>query len=203
MKQTKRALQAEATKKKILDVGIQLINEYGYDNVTIDDIVERAGVSKGTFYHHFRHKDYLIDANSQLHSGEFETQLAGMTDATLEEKLTFFITQWFQYVDKGDLTYARRWYSRALETSGAAGDSAALRKYEADSQTISGLLTEAIADGVLRQDTPVMPIAGDITFSMYGAGLYRCMTNSRFQFAQWSKIFCDYVFQTILKQYYV
>lgn len=57
---TKRALQGQETRKKIYETAVSLFSKYGYDKVTIDDIVEKAGVSKGAFYNHFASKDQVI-----------------------------------------------------------------------------------------------------------------------------------------------
>lgn len=48
------------TKKKIYESAKQLFSEYGFENVSVDSIVEHAGVAKGSFYVHFKSKDALI-----------------------------------------------------------------------------------------------------------------------------------------------
>lgn len=59
-KLTNRQVQALETKKKIYDSANELIQKYGFEKVSIDDIVKMAGVSKGSFYVHFDSKDSLI-----------------------------------------------------------------------------------------------------------------------------------------------
>lgn len=59
-KPTKRTLQAAETKKKLLKAAFSLFAEYGYDNVTVENITTRAGVSKGTFYSHFDTKEGVL-----------------------------------------------------------------------------------------------------------------------------------------------
>jgi AcrR family transcriptional regulator len=48
------------TKKKIYESAKWLFSEYGFENVSVDAIVEHAGVAKGSFYVHFKSKDALI-----------------------------------------------------------------------------------------------------------------------------------------------
>lgn len=57
---TNRDKQAIATHKKIYDTALKLFYKKGYDKVTVDDICEAAGVSKGAFYDHFKSKDQVI-----------------------------------------------------------------------------------------------------------------------------------------------
>ena len=53
----------EVTVEKILDVAQRLFLEKGYDNTTIQDIVEHLdGLSKGAVYHHFKSNEEIMDA---------------------------------------------------------------------------------------------------------------------------------------------
>lgn len=57
-----RKAKALETKKNIYKSAEHLFQKHGFDNVSVDTIVEMAGVSKGAFYVHFGSKDYLIAA---------------------------------------------------------------------------------------------------------------------------------------------
>lgn len=59
-KETSRKLQAAETKRKIFESAAELIRVRGFNNFSVDDIVEAAGVSKGTFYVHYKSKYSLI-----------------------------------------------------------------------------------------------------------------------------------------------
>jgi|GEM_PF-585057 len=48
------------TKKVILQVAIELFRNNGFENVSVDTICEKCGVSKGAFYHHFKAKGDLL-----------------------------------------------------------------------------------------------------------------------------------------------
>ena len=53
----------EVTLERILDVSQRLFLEKGYDNTTIQDIVnELGGLTKGAVYHHFKSKEEIMDA---------------------------------------------------------------------------------------------------------------------------------------------
>lgn len=63
-KLSNRQKKALETKDKIYKAAYLLFKNYGFDNVSVDSIVESAGVSKGTFYVHFDSKSSLIHALS-------------------------------------------------------------------------------------------------------------------------------------------
>jgi AcrR family transcriptional regulator len=53
----------EVTVEKILDVSKRLFIEKGFDNTTIQDIVdELGGLTKGAIYHHFKSKEEIMKA---------------------------------------------------------------------------------------------------------------------------------------------
>lgn len=57
---TLRSRKAEATRKKIFETAMSLFEQNGYQEVTVDEICEKASVSKGTFYHYFASKDQVV-----------------------------------------------------------------------------------------------------------------------------------------------
>ena len=57
---TRRQIQSRQTREKIYKTAIALFNRYGYEAVTIEDITQQTGVSKGAFYVHFSSKDDIL-----------------------------------------------------------------------------------------------------------------------------------------------
>lgn len=53
----------EITETRILDAATKLFLENGWEETTIQDIVDELGdVTRGAFYHHFKSKNDIIDA---------------------------------------------------------------------------------------------------------------------------------------------
>ena len=48
-----------ATRKTIVEAARILFNRYGFEGVSIDDIMKDAGLTRGGFYNHFKTKDAL------------------------------------------------------------------------------------------------------------------------------------------------
>lgn len=58
----KRVAQGDATRAALTDAARQLFGERGYAETSTDEVVARAGVTKGALYHHFTGKEDLFRA---------------------------------------------------------------------------------------------------------------------------------------------
>ncbi len=58
----RRAELSEDRKNEILDAALEVFGELGLQEASVDDVVERSGLSKGTLYWYFKSKDRLIGA---------------------------------------------------------------------------------------------------------------------------------------------
>jgi AcrR family transcriptional regulator len=61
---TRKAEQSEATRRAILEAATELFGERGYAETPLEDVVARAGVTRGALYHHFKDK---VDLFHQVH----------------------------------------------------------------------------------------------------------------------------------------
>lgn len=60
------AEKPKGIKEKIVLAAWTLFYEKGYDQTTVDDIIELSGTSKGSFYYYFNTKDELLSTLSDL-----------------------------------------------------------------------------------------------------------------------------------------
>jgi AcrR family transcriptional regulator len=58
----RQADRSEATRRELVRVARELFTEPGYAATSIEDVADRAGVTKGAIYHHFRNKRELFQA---------------------------------------------------------------------------------------------------------------------------------------------
>jgi TetR/AcrR family transcriptional repressor of nem operon len=49
----------EQTRARIVECARRMFNRYGFEGVSIDQIMARAGLTRGGFYHHFANKEAL------------------------------------------------------------------------------------------------------------------------------------------------
>lgn len=65
---TTRALAAEQTRARLIASGLALAERLGLESLSVNAIVADAGVSKGTFFHHFSDRtSYLIALHRDFH----------------------------------------------------------------------------------------------------------------------------------------
>ena len=68
----RRARSPEATRNALLDAACELANQSGVFGISVDRVIERAGVSKGGFFHHFPTKQSLLVAVVEAELDRFE-----------------------------------------------------------------------------------------------------------------------------------
>lgn len=61
MNQT-RQQAALATKQKIIGAAFEIVGEAGYEALTTNLLISKAGIAKGTLYHHFNNLDEVVYA---------------------------------------------------------------------------------------------------------------------------------------------
>ena len=95
---------------RLAEAAFALFDERGYEQTTVDDITERAGLGRTTFFRHYRSKEDVIfpdhdrllkQIRDRLATSNHSTALAAVSDAV---RLVLL-----HYLDEGDL--ARRRYA--------------------------------------------------------------------------------------------
>jgi AcrR family transcriptional regulator len=71
-------------RRRILSAAVDLFADHGYDATSVSQVINRAGVAKGGFYHHFASKDELLYA---VYGELINRQVEGM-QRILAEKLS-------------------------------------------------------------------------------------------------------------------
>ena len=108
------------TKGRIITAAWDLFYEQGYDDTTIEEIIEKSETSKGSFYHYFEGKDALLGSLSYL----FDEEYARLQDnfpenMTSFEKLLYLNRELFSMVENRiDIELLTRLYSSQLVTKG-------------------------------------------------------------------------------------
>lgn len=95
MKEKSQSKQAVRTRKWITDALISLMNEKDYSDISIKEIVERADVSRQSFYRHFETKEEVIDDffNENIVK-KFKSTFKPSPEDTIYKLLEFYFSFW-------------------------------------------------------------------------------------------------------------
>jgi AcrR family transcriptional regulator len=61
-KANKNIVRGEATRAQLVAIGTRLFGSRGYEGTSIEAVLQEAGVSRGSLYHHFSGKEALFEA---------------------------------------------------------------------------------------------------------------------------------------------
>lgn len=78
----RREQKKEETRRRIAETGLRLFIEKGFEETTLDEVAEAAGISRRTFFYYFKTKDDLL---TWWHGNGFATQLAPALSAAPKE----------------------------------------------------------------------------------------------------------------------
>jgi AcrR family transcriptional regulator len=77
----KRQVAAAETRQRLVDAGLRLAEQTGLMGLSVNLIVEEAGVSKGSFFHHFGDRaSYIIALHREFHDRLFAQIREAMAD---------------------------------------------------------------------------------------------------------------------------
>ncbi len=111
---------ARNTRGKIVNAAWKLFYEQGYEDTTVEEIIELSQTSKGSFYHYFDGKDALLSTLSSLFDEKYE-ELTGQLppDITAMETLLFLNRELFGMIENSiSVELLARLLSTQLTTNG-------------------------------------------------------------------------------------
>lgn len=134
---------ARNTRSRIVNAAWKLFYEQGYEDTTVEEIIEVSHTSKGSFYHYFDGKDALLGTLSSLFDEKYQElsrQMDPESDAM--EKLLFLNSELFAMIEnRVSVELLARLLSTQLVTNG--------EKHLLDrNRTYYKLLRKIISEGV-------------------------------------------------------
>jgi hypothetical protein len=173
------------TKGRIIEAAWRLFYRQGYDDTTVEEIIEESGTSRGSFYHYFEGKDALLSSLSYLFDEKYE-ELMDTMDASLSpvDKLIYLNQELFMMIENTvSIDLLCQLFSSQLVTKGE-------RHLLDSSRTYYKLLRQITSDGkqngYFRDDLSI----NDITkaYAMFERGLMYdwCICNGNYSLCQYS-----------------
>ena len=96
-----------SAREKILNAALDLFSERGFHPTTVDEIAERAGVGKGTFYRHFTNKESLFNELVRLRLEDLERRAQAILDGQDDvlTMITKYVHIYFEFFDHNQHLY--------------------------------------------------------------------------------------------------
>lgn len=104
------------TRQKIIDTAYHLFAQHGYECTSIDDIMEKIGRTKGTFYAHFKTKDEVFLCVVDLRLDTIYQEISNLFQKQIETNTFNFLTFLNQFLEEVYYAPSRTlWASLYLE----------------------------------------------------------------------------------------
>ena len=171
------------TKGKIVSAAWKLFYEQGYDETTVEEIVEESGTSRGSFYHYFEGNDALLSSLSVLFDDKYE-ELSQTMDPDLSpiDKLKHINQELFLMIENTvSVELLGRLFATQLTTSGERHLLNTNRTYY---KLLRQITTEGHRQGLFKDELSI----NDITraYAMFERGLMYdwCISSGNYSLCQ-------------------
>ena len=176
---TPRVEKGLQTRQAIFDTAIALFAKKGYGKVTIDDICEKVGVTKGAFYNHFNSKDQIIleeFMRMDEHYIKVARDISGLESST--EKLRLFNREAIKLMADLGVTMMKVVYHSQIAPN-------MRRPYLTDNKRFlykitNELIKEGQDKGEIRKDLASEEMAAMLINCFRGQIYHWCLTNGAF-----------------------
>ena len=174
------------TKGKIVSAAWQLFYEQGYDNTTVEEIVDASGTSRGSFYHYFDGKAALLSSLSYLFDEKYDELAKSMNpDLSPIEKLNLMNQELFLMIDNTvSVDLLSQLFATQLITNGERHMMSPNRTYY---KLLRQVISEGKQNGTFREEFSVNDIAK--AYAMFERGLMYdwCISGGSYSLCQYSQ----------------
>ena len=174
------------TKGRIINAAWDLFYEQGYEYTTVEEIIEKSGTSKGSFYHYFEGKDSLLGSLSYIFDEEYEKLKNKITeDMSCIEKLLYLNRELFKIIeDRIDIELLTRLYSTQLVTKGEKHLLDSKRLYY---KLLKKIVTEGQKSGEITDKMTVNEIVKLYAMSERALIYDWCLCNGEYSLSSYAK----------------
>lgn len=183
----KKKTKARNTKGKIVSAAWKLFYQQGYEDTTVEEIVEVSGTSRGSFYHYFDGKDALLTSLSYLFDEKYD-ELVETMDPRLSpvEKLTVMNQELFLMIENTvSVDLLSRLFAAQLTTNGQRHLLSPNRTYY---KLLRQITLEGQQKGVFKDELSI----NDITraYAMFERGMMYdwCISSGNYSLCQYSSM---------------
>ena len=167
MARTVKKHEHAVKRKEITDVAQRLVYTRGYDQMSIQDILNELQISKGAFYHYFSSKQALLEALIDRMQEDAEPLVAPIVAdpnlSALEKLHRFFDTSARWKTARKDylMSLMRGWYA---DENALIREKAQTRMIKHFARLLADIIRQGVAEGVMN--TPFPDQMGELTLTL-------------------------------------
>ena len=177
---------ASDIRDRIINASWELFKEKGYGDTTINDIIEKAGISKGSFYYYFRSKDDMLNTLADVLDDEYK-KLAMDEDPNMDayEKLIYINEVMHTFInDNIDYRLIAYLYSSQIIRDDA---SSLLNRNRFYFRYLEQIMEEGRREGVLTDTLSVSEMIRYYSLAERALVTDWCMNNGDYHLGEYSK----------------
>lgn len=141
------------TRGKIVAAAWELFYRQGYEDTTVEEIIESSGTSRGSFYHYFSGKDALLSSLSYLFDDKYEELIETLPpEQHAFDTLMYLNRELFAMIDSTvSVDLLSQMYAAQLVTK---GEKHLLDRNRLYYRILRGIAKQGQERGELRNDIP-------------------------------------------------
>lgn len=184
------------TKGKIVSAAWKLFYTQGYDDTTVEEIIEESKTSRGSFYHYFKGKDSLLSSLSYLFDEKYR-ELEIDESLSAFEKLMFLNQELFEMIDNSiSVELLAQLYSSQLITQGEKHLLDHSRVYY---KLLRGIVSDGYKNGEFKEEFTVSEIVR-VYAALERSFIYEwCLSGGEYSLKSYAKIHFSLLFSSYKK----
>lgn len=176
---SKQQQKSKATKEKIFQAAKAILKKKGYEELSIKNICEEAGVSNGSFYHHFKTKDdllsYYIEEQPSINPDVLELP---ENASEAKEAIIRVYLNYVAYCEELGVEFMAGYY----DTKNQALNVAIRTERPYPIVTVQNYVERAVEAGKIRLDGEIEGFTTDIRMIVIGNVFEWCLRNGEVDF---------------------
>ena len=171
--------KSRVTREKIFQAAKRILQKKGYEELSIKNICEEAGVSNGSFYHHFKTKDdllsYYIEEQPQIDPDllELPDSVAGVKKGIIQVYMNYV-----RYCRELGGEFMAEYY----DTKNQALNASIRTERPYPIVTVQTYVEKAVEAGVVRLDVQIDEFTTDIRMIVIGNVFEWCIKHGEADF---------------------
>ena len=176
---SKQQQKSRETKEKIFQAAKRILQKKGYEELSIKNICEEAGVSNGSFYHHFKTKDdllsYYIEDQPQIDPNllELPDSVAGVREGIIQVYMNYV-----RYCQELGVEFMAEYY----DTKNQALNASIRTERPYPIVTVQTYVEKAVEAGIVRLNEDIDEFTTDIRMIVIGNVFEWCIKHGQADF---------------------